>query len=104
MGGQVDNSINNGKDLYVYCLNGQNYHQIGSLLPPPNSRPSFAQLYVYDTKNEISNWAQCMRETGSGDGIDTGIVPGLHNMSNDYNPYVRSFQMARDRIDSMTTQ
>lgn len=55
MGGKTHTSINNGHAPPVFVLNGENYHQIGSLLPLPNDGPKFAQLYIYDTDNEVSN-------------------------------------------------
>jgi len=36
-------------------MNGQNYHQIGSFLPVSGNTPKFAQLYIYDTENEVRN-------------------------------------------------
>ena len=33
LGGKVDYSVNRGSAPYVFRLNGQNYHKIGSLLP-----------------------------------------------------------------------
>ena len=55
MGGTVDKGINNGTAPYVFRLGGQNYHRIGSLLPLARCKPRFAQLYIYDTENEVSN-------------------------------------------------
>ena len=55
MGGKIDNSVNQGSGPYVYRIHGQNYHLIGSLFPSIGSQPKFAQLYVYDTGNEVSN-------------------------------------------------
>lgn len=55
MGGRVDGSINHSKGLYIFRMSGQNYHQIGSLLPEIGKTPQFAQLYKYDTENEINN-------------------------------------------------
>jgi len=55
IGGKIDISINNGSTLPQFILNGQNYHRIGILLPQNGSKPKFAQLYIYDTENEISN-------------------------------------------------
>ncbi|KAL0345535.1 UNVERIFIED_CONTAM: hypothetical protein Sradi_4384800 [Sesamum radiatum] len=46
-GGTVDREINNGGGPYVYRINGQNHHRIGSLLPPAGRSASFAQLYIY---------------------------------------------------------
>jgi len=35
MGGNIDNSMNKGKAPPTFVINGENYHQIGSLLPMP---------------------------------------------------------------------
>lgn len=61
MGGRVDRSINRGGGPPTFRLNGQNYHLIGSLLPDDGNRPNFAQLYIYDTQNEISNRIESIR-------------------------------------------
>jgi hypothetical protein len=55
MGGKISTSMNKGNSPPVFVMNGENYHHIGSLLPLPGERPKFAQLYIYDTNNEISN-------------------------------------------------
>jgi hypothetical protein len=55
IGGKIDVSANKGSAPPVFVMNGENYHQIGSLLPLPGKPPKFAQLYIYDTDNEISN-------------------------------------------------
>lgn len=55
LGGKVFSKINNGNGPPQFILSGQNYHRIGSLLPEPGNAPKFAQLYIYDTKNEIQN-------------------------------------------------
>ncbi|XP_073117118.1 uncharacterized protein [Elaeis guineensis] len=55
MGGRIDNQINCGKGPFVFRICGQNYHKIGSLFPQIGKKPSFAQLYIYDTKNKIQN-------------------------------------------------
>lgn len=55
MGGRVDKEVNKSRGPYVYRISGENYHRLGSLLPPDESQPKFSQLYIYDTDNEISN-------------------------------------------------
>ncbi|XP_076938850.1 uncharacterized protein LOC143607202 [Bidens hawaiensis] len=54
-GGKVDSSINSGNAPFVFRISGQNYHSMGSLLPENGSNPTFSQLYINDTENEISN-------------------------------------------------
>lgn len=61
MGGKIDNTVNNGSGPYVFKLHGLNYHRIGSLLPEEGSTPKFAQLYIYDTENEVNNRAGVIR-------------------------------------------
>ena len=61
MAGKVDHKINNGTAPPVFLLGGQNYHSIGSLIPPVNEKPKFAQLYIYDTENEIQNRINAVR-------------------------------------------
>ena len=53
MGGAVDKEINTRKGPYVFSLHGQNYHHIGTLLPQGTDKPRFAQLYIYNTENEV---------------------------------------------------
>lgn len=62
MGGKIDHSINSrGGGPYSFVLSGQNHHLIGSLLPPPGNPPVYAQLYIYDTDNEVSNRISSVR-------------------------------------------
>ncbi|KAL4300188.1 hypothetical protein AHAS_Ahas17G0175900 [Arachis hypogaea] len=51
----VDTSLSNGSGPSQFILCGQNYHRIGSLLSVPGQQPKFAQLYIFDTENELAN-------------------------------------------------
>ncbi|XP_057725620.1 uncharacterized protein LOC130941219 [Arachis stenosperma] len=55
MGAKIDRSINRSKGPATFILCGENYHLMGSLIPPEGNVAKFAQLYVYDTQNEIQN-------------------------------------------------
>lgn len=55
MGGKVDKKINKQGGPYVFRINGQTHHLIGSLAPVDGNNPKYAQLYVHDTENEIGN-------------------------------------------------
>nr|GEZ13239.1 hypothetical protein [Tanacetum cinerariifolium] len=55
MGAKVDELINQGKGPYIYIIQGQNFHRMGSLVPVNSTTPKFCQLYIYDTENEVSN-------------------------------------------------
>ena len=54
-GANVDKSLFNGKGPAAYRIHGQSCHLIGSLLPMTGKAPKFAQLYIYDTENEVDN-------------------------------------------------
>ncbi|CAB5190395.1 unnamed protein product [Rhizophagus irregularis] len=43
----------NRSGLSNFTIHGQVYHFIGSLLPNEGEAPKFAQLYIYDTENEM---------------------------------------------------
>lgn len=54
-GAKLDRSLNNGRGPPTIRIQGQSCHRIGSLLPPVGQTPKFAQLYIYDTENEVQN-------------------------------------------------
>jgi hypothetical protein len=54
-GMKVDDRFNKGRGPPTIRIQGQPCHRIGSLLPLPGEAPKFAQLYIYDTDNEINN-------------------------------------------------
>lgn len=101
LGVHVDNSINTGNGPYVFRINGVVHHRIGSLLPAPGRRPEYAQLYIYDTTNELQNRLQIFSAEGT-DQPNPQIVTELIDMLNRNNPLVRQFRMARDRLLSPT--
>jgi predicted lipase len=53
MGAKIDRNIKNSRGPYVYKICGQVYHRIGSLLPEECQMPKYAQLYVYDSTDEV---------------------------------------------------
>lgn len=61
MGGKVDASVNQSKGPRTFRLSGKNYDKIDSLLPTEGSSPRFAQLYIYDTENEVDHRIQAIR-------------------------------------------
>jgi hypothetical protein len=54
LGCDQDRLINReGQGPYVFKVQGCLYHQIGSLLPRPESSPIYAQLYIYDEQEAL---------------------------------------------------
>uniref|UniRef100_A0A453C8N7 Helitron helicase-like domain-containing protein n=2 Tax=Aegilops tauschii subsp. strangulata TaxID=200361 RepID=A0A453C8N7_AEGTS len=102
MGGKVDYEINKQTPgPYVFRLNGQNYHQIGTLLPKDDvMKPKFAQLHIHDTENEVRNRITASTSMESKTKPDENIVIGLLEMLDEHNVLVKSFRMARDRFEN----
>jgi hypothetical protein len=51
--GKFKHLKSDGRGPPQFVISGQNYHLIGSLIPSEGCIPRFAQLYIYDTQNEI---------------------------------------------------
>jgi len=96
IGTSIDHSITDGHGPYRFCISGENYHQIGSLLPPEGQPPRFVQLYIYDTQFKAQNCLHALgRFTGS-TGVRLCTVEELQQMLDECNPYVHVFRNARD--------
>jgi len=98
MGVNVIDSINDGRGPYVFKISGQLCHRIGALLPKEGKRPEYAQLYIFDTQNEIKNRMQVATYANSTLQPDEQIVADLIEMLNVHNPIVQLFRTARDRL------
>jgi hypothetical protein len=51
----IDEEKRSGRGPPNIRIQGQVCHRIGSLLPEDGETPKFAQLYIFDTDNEIQN-------------------------------------------------
>ncbi|XP_057455303.1 uncharacterized protein LOC130746629 isoform X1 [Lotus japonicus] len=100
IGGKVESAVNNGGGPPQFVLSGQNYHRIGTLLPDSGSAPKFAQLYIYDTQNEISNRMEPFLSGRNGDNLDMSLVDDLKQMIDEHNMLAKSFRKVRDHIMS----
>jgi hypothetical protein len=83
-----------GSGVSNFTVHGQVYHFIGSLLPNEGQAPKFAQLYIYDTENEIRNRLNIMQD------LDITILQNLQNMLDAVNPYIQVFRQAQDIIQT----
>ncbi|KAK4594131.1 hypothetical protein RGQ29_017994 [Quercus rubra] len=98
MGGKVDSRINDGRHPYIFKLNGQNHHRIGTLLPNDGEDPQFAQLYFYDTDNEVQHRMNVFSNGQINSDLDPSIVDALIQMFDESNNLVKIFRMSRDRF------
>ncbi|KAL5194227.1 Replication protein A DNA-binding subunit B [Glycine soja] len=92
---KLDKTINNSREPPTIRIQGQPCHKIDSLLPMPGKKPKFAQLYIFDTENEVQNRIDVMSQYS---GIHNHIVSALSHMLHQHNSYAQSFKMARDRL------
>ncbi|GJU18149.1 DNA helicase PIF1, ATP-dependent [Tanacetum coccineum] len=95
-GARIDHSINTGRAPYTFRINGQNYHRMGSLIPQEGMHPKFAQLYFFDTQNEVRNQTGAFIDKETSEGIDEQIVASLIQMLDQYSSVAKAFRMARD--------
>jgi len=58
---KFDKTIIHSRGPPTIKIQGQLCHRIGSLLPMPGKEPKFAQLYMYETENEVQNRINTMR-------------------------------------------
>ncbi|KAG5098315.1 hypothetical protein JHK82_048169 [Glycine max] len=103
---KFDKSYNTGKGPPTFRIHGQTHHLIGSLLPMPNNPPKFAQLYIYDTDNEIINRLSqnplvfILMSHMMHDMLDEQIIIAIKDMLDHHNHYAQKFRMARDKLHS----
>uniref|UniRef100_A0A0R0KGW9 ATP-dependent DNA helicase n=1 Tax=Glycine max TaxID=3847 RepID=A0A0R0KGW9_SOYBN len=95
VGIKLDKTINETREPPTIRIQGQPCHRISSLLPMPGKQPKFAQLYMFDTQNEVENRINTMSQHAA---IQPHIVSTLSQMLDDHNVHAKSFRMARDRL------
>ncbi|XP_028951441.1 uncharacterized protein [Malus domestica] len=100
LGATVDHTVNNQSGPYIFKISGQVHHLMGSLLPPDGECPKFAQLYVYDTANEIGNRLNAVNCKERNMKLDENIVERLINMFNELNELVQMFRTIRDKFEN----
>ncbi|XP_073226730.1 uncharacterized protein [Cicer arietinum] len=99
MGGKIDYEINKQGGPYVFRINGQTYHLLGSLCPDNGEKPKFAQLYIHDTENEISNRLGFIQGDNQNNILQEKLVTDILHMLDNHNVLVKSFRMVKDKYD-----
>ncbi|XP_040362207.1 uncharacterized protein LOC112165742 isoform X3 [Rosa chinensis] len=100
MGATIDKKINTGSGPYVFKISGQIHHLMGSILPSNGECPKYAQLYVCDTKNEVSNRIKAIDPTHANSNIKSDIVEGLIKMFDENNELAKEFRTMRDKYEN----
>ncbi|KAG7583453.1 Nucleic acid-binding OB-fold [Arabidopsis suecica] len=110
LGGKCDNSVTLGRGPNMFQIQGENYHQLGSLKPGEGEFPKFSQLYIVDTENEVENRAGILSKGKSAEKykkkpkLRKEIIEAIIKLLNDVNPYVEHFRQARDRFNTNPEQ
>ncbi|XP_058775558.1 uncharacterized protein LOC131649820 [Vicia villosa] len=76
-------------------IHGQTCHRIGSMLHLDEETPKFAQLYIYDTDNEIHHR---MKGIGHNPNVNPETVEKLKLMLDEFNTHAKTFRMAEARL------
>ncbi|CAN0897202.1 ATP-dependent DNA helicase PIF1 [Linum grandiflorum] len=76
-GAKLDPRLLNSRGPYALVLNGENYHYMGSLLPPEGQPPRYTQLYK----------------------LQLPLIKGLKEMLDTYNVLAKSFRRVRDALE-----
>uniref|UniRef100_A0A0R0GI82 Helitron helicase-like domain-containing protein n=1 Tax=Glycine max TaxID=3847 RepID=A0A0R0GI82_SOYBN len=92
---KFDKTISHSRGPPTIKIQGQPCHMIGSLLPMPRKEPKFAQLYIYETENEVHNRINTVSHYNE---IEAHIVSNLQKMLDENNAHAKSLRMARDRL------
>ena len=100
MGAKIDYHINDGSGPYVFKICGQVHHLMGSVLPLDGELPKYAQLYVYDTHNEISNRMNAIDPFHNNQKIKQDIVKRLIQMFDEINELTKTFRTVKDKFEN----
>ncbi|CAN1138452.1 ATP-dependent DNA helicase PIF1 [Linum perenne] len=92
-GAKIDSRIVNSRGPFSLILCGENYHLMGSLLPPPGEPPKYAQLYVFDPAGEMDQ--RLANFSGPNQRLIPAIMTGLQMMLDETNVLVQSFRRIR---------
>ncbi|CAN1317209.1 ATP-dependent DNA helicase PIF1 [Linum perenne] len=82
-GAKIDPRILNGRGPYSLVLCGENYHLMGSLLPPPGVAPKYCQLYVLDP--QVASEHRLTNFSGPNRQLDPAIIAGIDDMLQEHN-------------------
>ncbi|GJS62045.1 hypothetical protein Tco_0656829 [Tanacetum coccineum] len=94
-GAKIDYSVNKGRGTYVFKISGQIHHGIGSLFPEEGQHLRFLQLYVYETRDELSNRMYHFGRLDEST-LKPETVEGLIHVLDKHNGLVRLFRTERD--------
>nr|XP_043639291.1 uncharacterized protein LOC122610362 [Erigeron canadensis] len=94
-GATINDSINDGSAPYVFRIEGQIHHWLGTICPPVGETPRFLQMYIYDTDNELRNRLRFFPDVQRANVHETFVASLIHVLDNN-NELIKLFRSARD--------
>jgi hypothetical protein len=81
-----------GAGPYTFRVHGVLHHRIGSLLPQQGVQPSYAQLYIYDPRDDAARHQMNQFRMDRNPGQDPQLMLDLHDMMVQHNPWVQVYR------------
>ncbi|CAN0925699.1 ATP-dependent DNA helicase PIF1 [Linum grandiflorum] len=101
-GAKFDPRLLNSRGPYSLVLSGENYHYMGSLLPPEGQPPRYSQLYLHDPACEVADRMSSIG--GQQHNLNPNLMTSLQDMLDVYNVLAKSFSLrlriAGTRVDN----
>ncbi|CAN1836176.1 hypothetical protein LINPERHAP1_LOCUS34668, partial [Linum perenne] len=99
LGGKINHDLNkSGGAFYIFFISGQIFHRLGSLVPLEGRPPKFAQMFIFDTENEIKHRMNSFPSNFND--LSEQIIKELKDMFDEHNVLVKVFRYARDRLNA----
>jgi len=82
VGVKIDNSVTRQSGPYCFKIQGELYHLTGALLPHDDHPPTYAQIYILDTAEQLN-----VRRLNNRN-LDPVVIGNLQTMLLDSHPYI----------------
>jgi len=82
--------VNYGDFMLTFKIQGQVYHRIGSVLPSPENKPSFLQIYFIGNNEKETEIRSNLFPA-----VKSWLVTQLQKMLHNHNQYVRDLKTCK---------
>ncbi|CAN1310136.1 ATP-dependent DNA helicase PIF1 [Linum perenne] len=96
-GAKFDPKLINSRGPYSLILCGENYHFMGSLLPPNGQHPRYSQLYVHDPNSEVNE--RISQFPAAESKLHLSLIQQLQDMLDEYNILTKTFRQVRASLE-----
>jgi len=86
VGVKIDNSVTRQSGLYCFKIQGELHHLTGALLSYGNHPPTYAQIYILDTVEQLN-----VRRLNNRN-LDPVVMDNLQTMLLDSHPYISHYR------------